>query len=143
MKTVAQDAVTAINEQNRGVAQAKAITLIKSIVDLQDAIERDENDIESLQKQLEKVAKSEITIGSVMGTNATPPNTETARTVIKAIETLVKSKQGCVEQRATQLAEQIVSKRSSIEAINKNIAEKQAELAKIEVKVVTETDVLN
>lgn len=143
MKTVATTAVEAINEQNRNNAQANAVILIKDIVNLQNQIDANETDVEALQAQLAKLAKSEITMASVTGTSATVAQTETQKTIAKAIEAIVNSKQGCVAQRATTLGEQIVHKKASNETLEKEIVKKQEELGKIEVEVIVEADVLS
>jgi uncharacterized coiled-coil protein SlyX len=143
MKTVAESAVEAINTQNRQNAEAKAIVLIKEIVNLQASIKSEEGNIEAVQKTLNDLMASELTYESVTGQGGLVPQNETQKTVQKAIETLVKSKQGCVEQRAVALGESVVHSKSNIAALNKRIAEKQAELAKIEVQIVSETDVMD
>ncbi len=142
MKTVAESAVDKINEQNRANAESKAIVIIRDIVDLQKRIEGEETNISSIQMQLDKLANSEITLPLVYGRPMPASLNETQKTVAKAIEALVKSKQDCVAGRATELGSQVVSSKKNIESLNEAIAKKRKELDDLKVEVVKEETII-
>lgn len=142
-KTVASAAVEAINKQNHDNAVAKSIVIVKDIAQLLGQIDAQEANIESLQTELGKLSNSELTLNSVLGKQLPAALTETQKTVAMAVSAVVKSKQACVEVRATQLSEQIVSCTSSIKSINEALDKKRKELEEIKVEVVTDTDILS
>lgn len=145
--TVASSAVAAINKENLEIAEGKAIALVQSILRRQSAIKDNDSQIDSLQKEVGQLANSEITVASVMGgvpaSGLHGSQSETQKTIAKVVETLVKSKQGCVENKASRLAEAIISLKAGNVELEKAIAKDQKELAELKVEVVTETDVLD
>lgn len=143
MKTLVSAAVEQINAQNVENAKAKAIVLVKDISGLLDQVTAKESDIEQLQKELDKLSNSELTLTKVMGKPMGTTLNHTQTTIAKAIEMLVKSKQDCVESRAKSLGESVISCQKSIEALDEAIGKKRKELEDLKVEVVVEADVLN
>ena len=143
MKTLASAAVEQINAQNLENAKAKAVVLVKDISGLLETVAARESDIDDLQKSLDELSNSELSLSKVMGKPMGTTLNQTQTTIAKAIEMLVKSKQDCVESRAKSLGEAIISNQKSIEALDEAIGKKRKELEDLKVEVVVEADVLN
>lgn len=143
MKTLASAAVEQINAQNVENAKAKAVVLVKEISGLLDQVGAREKDIDDLQKSLDELANSELTLSKVMGKPMGNQLNQTQTTIANAISALVKSKQDCVESRAKSLGEAIVSCHKAIESLDEAIGKKRKELEDLKVEVIVEADVLN
>lgn len=143
MKTLAKAAIDQINEQNQKNAEAKAIFIVKDISGLLEQVEAREKDIADLQKSLDQLANSELTLSKVLGKPMGSTLNQTQTTIAKSIEALVKSKQDCVEFKAKSLSEAVISNQKSIEQLDEQLAKKRKELEDLKVEVVVESDVLN
>lgn len=133
--TVVVDAVTAHNEAIVAKTQAEAVRLIGLITAEQTKVEGCNARIAARREALDKIAKEEVTITTVMG-GSLPANSNT-ETITKVVEKANKERQYSVESRSTELVAAINNEQDAIRAIEKRIADLRAELLKLSAPVVT------
>lgn len=139
--TPTRSAIESINLSNLESAKAKAIVIVKDILELQKQEDAQDKIVADNQKELEKVMASEITLDLVYGKPMPAALNVTQQAVSKAIETLVKSRQDCVGSKATTLGELIVGAKKNIAALQEAMAKKRKELDDLKVEVVNEVDI--
>ena len=141
VKTPTGAAIESINLSNLESAKAKAIVIVKDILELQKQEDAQDKIVEANQKDLEKLMASEVTMDLVYGKTMPAALNVTQQAVAKAIETLVKSRQDGVGSRATALGELIVGAKKNIAALQEAMAKKRKELDDLKVEVVNEVDI--
>lgn len=141
MNTATTAAIASINNTNAEIAKGRAVGLICLISRVLEAKKQNDLEIVDLQLSLKEIADSELTAAKVLGAAvpAEASQTETQKTIVKAVSELVKAGQGNVEIRAKQIGAAIVAKKSQNDQLDKDIAKLREDLNKIEVVVVDES----
>jgi len=134
MNETTVNAINSINSSNATQAEARATNLISRIRADVSAIAGADARITELRLGLAKINADQVTVESVFGGSL--PETANKDTITKVVESMNKSRQFNVEERANRLASAIVAEQDAITGINKRLAELRKELAELTPEVV-------
>lgn len=138
--TVINSALDALNATSLKVAQDQAVCLINQVKSLDNQKDSNKMQMASYQAELLRVAVTEITVESILGTTApTNSNTETLTRTVKALN---EGRQCAVAQTTNRLAHAIQGLVDANAEIDKQRAELVAKLVAIKPAVVSAATVI-